>query len=389
MSPLTVRVARTDQEIAELRPFWGEASDRLENAPEYFELISACRDTIETPYLIAVEDGSGPVALLLCRIEQIRLTSRFAYFRLGNFPLRSLTAVYNGLVGRADAEVLELMAGAIAGALDDGTAEVANIRYVRERSLLDTALTNLAIPTRRRSFGPVEVHRALDISGSYDDVINLRSSSTRKRLRRYARSIEGTDGFRLDVIDDATNLPAVMDDLETVAAKTYQRAMNSGFFHNEEWARVMQMGFERGWFRLWIAYADGKPVSYAGGFTYRGVFYSYLKGYDPDYAQLSIGTYLLLRMISDLIDAGDAKMVDYGFGDAEYKRSYSTESWSERTHMLFAPSFKGERVAMTIKTVNSLSETAKSVARRLNIEQRAKTLLRRNMADKDRSPGGE
>lgn len=385
MPTYTVRIARSTEELDALLPFWEAHAERLESHPAYFRLVLGLRDTIEGPYVFVVEADGAPVTLMLCRLEAVEVPARFAYYRVFNHRVKSLSAVYNGLVGEVTPQTAALLAQAMQDALGQGIADVLTFRGLRDGALLEAAVADLNIPAWRRVTGTPDTHRVLDLPEDYQDVLGMRSSSNRKRLRRYARRIEEIEGFRLEVIDTADDLERMMADIEVVAARTYQRGLKSGFYNNAEWESLLRLGFERGWFTMWVVYGDGKPLTYAGGYSYNNVFYSYLKGYDPDYTSYSIGTYLLLKMIEDLIDRKQVKSVDYGFGDAPYKQLFSNGDWQERHYMLFGAKPRSALTALSVKTIGGASAKAQTLAHRWGLEARIKKILRRQKTD----TGGE
>ena len=50
---------------------------------------------------------------------------------------------------------------------------------------------------------------------------------------------------------------------------------------------------ERGWFRAYVLYLDGEPIAFWQGQAYNGVFSTGVPGFDPAYADLRVGNYVL------------------------------------------------------------------------------------------------
>jgi CelD/BcsL family acetyltransferase involved in cellulose biosynthesis len=97
----------------------------------------------------------------------------------------------------------------------------------------------------------------------------------------------------------------------------------------------------RGWFRAYVLYLDGEPISFWHGHVYRGAFFTGIPGYDPAYTDLRVGNYVLFRLIADLCADDAIDTLDFGWGEAEYKRRLSTRSRLEHDVHLFAPTAKG------------------------------------------------
>jgi CelD/BcsL family acetyltransferase involved in cellulose biosynthesis len=67
---------------------------------------------------------------------------------------------------------------------------------------------------------------------------------------------------------------------------------------------------------------------------YRRVFYTGPTGYDPEYRDLRLGTYVLARMAERL--CGQADWLKFGLGDPEYKRHFGDQSWEADDVLIFA-----------------------------------------------------
>ena len=88
----------------------------------------------------------------------------------------------------------------------------------------------------------------------------------------------------------------------------------------------------------------GAPVAFWYGLAYAGTFFIGTPGYDPEYGELRVGLYLQMRMMEDLCADPTVHAVDYGFGDAQYKRSFGDTAWEEADVLLFAPTFRAARI---------------------------------------------
>lgn len=122
-----------------------------------------------------------------------------------------------------------------------------------------------------------------------------------------------------------------------MARKTYQRGLGVALADTPEQRAVIRVGLEHGWFRTYVLRLDGRPIAFWPGYAYRGTFFIGTPGYDPEFGRYRIGNHLLGRMIDEFCADPDVDAVDFGFGDAEYKRRLGNESWEEGSILLFAP----------------------------------------------------
>src|SRR5262249_49779291 len=89
-----------------------------------------------------------------------------------------------------------------------------------------------------------------------------------------------------------------------------------------------------GWLRAYVLFGDEKPIAYAIGYLIERRFQYEQIGYDPELARSSPGTYLLSRIVEDLIESKAADLLDFGSGDADYKRLFGNRSYEEGTMLL-------------------------------------------------------
>ena len=164
-----------------------------------------------------------------------------------------------------------------------------------------------------------------------------------------------------------------------MSATTYQRALGVSFGDTQKDRQRTRVSFEHGWFRGYVLYLDGVPRAFHHGELYRGRFRHGRPGYDPDYAHLRIGTYLLLRVFEDLIAHPEASVVDYGVGDADYKRRFGTRSWREGSVVVYAPTFRALRVNVIRTTLLGAVRLAKRIFGKGATYQRIRREWRRRL----------
>lgn len=69
------------------------------------------------------------------------------------------------------------------------------------------------------------------------------------------------------------------------------------------------------------------PRAFWHGTLNRRIFYTGPTGYDPEYRDLRLGSYVLAKMAEHL--CGQADWLDFGLGDAEFMRHFGDQSWEE------------------------------------------------------------
>jgi CelD/BcsL family acetyltransferase involved in cellulose biosynthesis len=99
-------------------------------------------------------------------------------------------------------------------------------------------------------------------------------------------------------------------------------------------------------------------------------------GYDPLYRDQRAGTYLLVRMLEDACADPAIDLVDYGFGDAEYKRNFGDRSWQEADVLVYAATLRGLRTNLLRTSVGGAAELARRALRKASAVARVKRAWR-------------
>jgi CelD/BcsL family acetyltransferase involved in cellulose biosynthesis len=359
-----VTVARTVEELEALREPWHRLQGRhFPNDPDAFLTILRRRPEAIRPHVVLLEQDGEPRSLVLGRVEEVRLSTRLGYRELYAPRVRSITVVNQGVLGDASEGAARSLLAELRGSLARGEADVLRLRNLR----LDSPLHRLARTEpsflRRQHGSRPAVHWELELPSTFDDFLRGLSSSTRESVRRYSRKLTKEYGDRLElrVLREPGEIDTLFRDVETVAAKTYQGGLGVAFSGDELQRSLTALAMERGWFRSWLLYLDGEPCAFWHGEAYRGVFRIGVPGYDPQYAQLRVGTFVLMRLVEDLCADETVDTVDYGFGDAEYKRRFGSRSWQEEDVLVYAPTAR----AVRINLVRTALLAAVGVARRV------------------------
>lgn len=87
----------------------------------------------------------------------------------------------------------------------------------------------------------------------------------------------------------------------------------------ELWRAMAKLGA----LRSYLLQQGDRTIAFATGFQWKGQFTYEETGYDPELAAKSPGQVLLYRVIEDLIARETPKVLDFGYGDNEYKRIYA------------------------------------------------------------------
>jgi len=340
-------VATTTADVEALRPAWQARGVSYVDAElDYFLALVRTRPEVIGPYVIVMGRPEEPDALVVARTERAPFPCRLGYTTLYRPVLRTLRVSHGGIAGADDDGTAAKVVRRIEAALAGGSADVAVVPAVRLGSALDRALKRIPAGVRLGRFADPAVHRRLVLPQSYEQLLATRDRKSRYNLKRQRAQLEKEfgDDLRFDVLSRPEDFDRIFADLESIAAKTYQRGLAAGFADTLERRELARVALERGWFRAWVLAIGERPVAFWQGNVLGRTYYSSSTGYDPEFTRQGVGTVLLLRVFEDLCGDPDVDVVDFGWGDADYKARWGNEEWYEHDLVVFAPSARGVRV---------------------------------------------
>jgi CelD/BcsL family acetyltransferase involved in cellulose biosynthesis len=131
-------------------------------------------------------------------------------------------------------------------------------------------------------------------------------------------------------------------------------------FHRE-WAELART---RGWLRLFVLRLNEKPVACIYGFCYRRVFYFYQSGFDPAFANYSVGLVTMGLAIKNALEEG-AREYDLLHGNERYKSHWSRKSRDIGRLELYPPGGFGRMWRLSVELGRASKTTVKRLTARI------------------------
>lgn len=327
MDAISVEVDTREDALAELRDEWTALFTGSKCAPFLaWEWMSAWNRAF----------GSGGRPFILKALRDGRL--------IGLLPLRSFRRDLLGThlafigAGAGGADYLDI----IVRPGDRMEVAAAMIQYLSDDSRkfdllrLDNVSTDSSIAAQLRTSRipryselPAYVCPQIDLSGGWKDVLgqSRRSSNFRRRLKQ----LEKLSGFEFRSVTSPDALCAAFERFLSLHKRRWNSRGSelSGrpelvAFHRNVVSRMVATGLLR-FDELW---ADGECRASIYGFDDGRTFYYYNTGFDPDWADRSVGMVLTGLSIRNSIDRGIA-VYDFLRGDEAYKFD-----WANKTEQL-------------------------------------------------------
>jgi hypothetical protein len=364
---VSLQVARTYEEVEELRNAWEQLqNDYVTSDVDFF--LTYCRHTpdVVRPHAVLLEEEGVPAGLVVSRLEDIRMPAKLAHKVVLTTSFRALTVVYGGLLGAVDHALSSRLLAALQTSLADEPVDLVRVRMLPVGSAQHAAATARAPFLRRQRFATCVPHWRSELSGSLDGFLGRRSRRRRETVRRYSRKLERAygDDVRVEIVRSPQGLDRLFADSELVHRETYQHILGVGFSDETVQRRLAELSAERGWFRGYMLYLRDTPVAFWHGNAYRGVFGIGATGFDPAFAEDRPGTYLLMRAVDDLCADESVHTLDFGFGDADYKRHFGDGFIEEEDVVVFAGKPRGVAVNALQTALGGLTAVGRAVAAR-------------------------
>lgn len=335
----SIRIVRTPEKLEALRDTWRALQTHPNADFDYFQAVVATRDEVIEPFVLVYEENNFPRAFLVGRVEQGSMPLRLGYLNALRPRVRSLTFVYGGALGALTREVSRTLVAEVKRALARGEASVAYFNRLRADSDLASAVLEVPGLLWRDSAPESSLHWRTKLHGSYDAFYQSRSKNTRQNMRRYPKRFQERFGDKMQVHcrSEPEDTDVILSECDAVARKTYHRGLGVGFSASEGCRVLVQLGLEQRAYRSYVLAIDGEPCAFWNGLQCDGTFYTDTTGYDPAFQDHRPGLILLLEVIRDLCERGDTTEIDFGFGDAQYKRSFCDRSWEEVSIRILRP----------------------------------------------------
>ena len=383
-SAYTTEVARDLSGIPALRNDWESLATDPNGDLDFYVAVIQSHKEIVRPHIIVLRQGDAVRSIVLGRLEVKPLQIAVGYKKISTPPLRFLMVIHGGVLGLASDEHAALIMSEIDRSLRSNEADVVWFHGVDPHSAFFRAAKSAGWLVCRDLFPTPLTRWRRTLPSNYQELLRQLSSNTRHNLKRYSNRLRDAYGEQLSVrsFRQTSEVETILADSEAVAAQTYHRGLRVGFVSSDETRRLAMLAADRGWLRAHILYIAGMPSAFWNGFLYRRTFYTWTTGFLPELSELRPGTFLLQKMMNELCTENAADQIDFGFGDAQYKRDWCDRGECQSSFLLFAPSIKGIAVNCLRTPLLGASIAARSLIARTGALQRLKKAWRTQLASR-------
>lgn len=336
-----MKIISSTSELEPIRAIW----EKLQWNPywdlDYLLWKYAQPGCVEKPYVLELSGRDGNPVIIAGEIESVPIRANFGYKYWKGPSLKTLVIKRYGILGDADIGIWNEVEEHIRALLTRGEIEAATFQgFDASKAPSTLSFHGLPQPCRYR-IDFFQEHWLVDSP----DGLGAHKSRHRnfwQNFRRSRNKIRRRFGERVQIVSYVTSgdLSRILTDTEDVAQKTWQRKLGWQTlpFTSQEVRNRYEYLLERGLLRANLVYLDGKPAAFFNGIEYLGQFYWEVTGYDPQYSDLGIGTFLTGHFIEEHLKAGDSLgFIDCGVGNSEAKTHFCDRFFLAAERYLVAP----------------------------------------------------
>jgi len=376
-----VSLTNTD-DIERMRSVWEKLQWHPNADIDFFLTIISVRKNVIRPHVIVVSHDDAPVAMAVARIDRTRINCSIGYKTLFSLRARSLTLLNGGILG-SDQYSQELL-DALLEVVRQGDADVLLISQTPCNSAFWTAAKQTLRKLLSEQVGPTSLHWKLDVSEPFEGFLSRFNSKQRRDLLNPRKLIERNfeNQFEYKCYSDPEDIARVVEEAEQIQSGTYHRGLGVGFVNDEEHSRRLRLEAETGRLRVYFLYLEDKPVAFWMCTLYKSVLHLGYTGYISDYRKYHPGMALLLYMVEDGCSSEAIHELDFGEGDADYKRKFTDQNFEQENFRVY--SYRPWGVVLFIARLlpATLERMARACLSALGLEKRIKRWWRDRLAKK-------
>ena len=359
----SIRIIRSFEEVEEIRSFWEQQQWHPYTDIQYYLKFAEVHEGFIRPHVMVLSRGGQPETLVIGWIQKKRFNWKFGYKTVYKPQARCLFVEYAGILGANNESNCSALIEEIQNCLKRGEADFAYFKFIKHDSAIFSLTKEKPSFLCRDYFPYINPHWTLSLPGTYDEFYKSRTKKMKKTMRLNANRLkkEFGDNIHVKCYQLKDDVDRAIDDIETIAKKTFQRGLGVGFFDTPEGRTEWMFAAENDWLRVYVLYLNDKPCAFFTGYKYANIYHPEATGFDRDYQYYSPGMYLMMRIIEDFCADKDVDIIDFGFGDADYKRLYCDQKWNDAGVYLFAPTLNGIRLNTTRSLIAFCSHSAEKI----------------------------
>ncbi|PSH03199.1 MAG: hypothetical protein CXZ00_13600 [Acidobacteria bacterium] len=168
----------------------------------------------------------------------------------------------------------------------------------------------------------------VSLPDTWEQYLKQLSSKERKKVGYLLRRLEAHYEVAFRRCERAEELPAFLETLFSLHQKRWEARSEPGSFSLPErrdfYGEMSRLLLSRHWLELWQMELNGVPVAAQIGLRYGSCIYALQEGFDPAYADDSVGYVLRSHVLRSSIASG-IRCYDFLYGDQQSKQRWGAD----------------------------------------------------------------
>ncbi len=375
-------------EIDKIKSDWKKLVDNLKETniyidPDYFikQFDSRAKDAI--PHVLLFKKNNLSKAILIGWTKKQKVPCWIGYYKIETPLLNSLEIEIGGLVTDGTEESAELLKTYLKAVLKKKEFELLLVDHISETNPLWESLTKGDVLNTKAIYKESIAWVSKIYDKEFDSPNEIHSSKTKAKFRRKARRLlEQFDGqLQVKALTSQDDMEFFIKNADLIGRKSYQYAIDVGIKDNAYWRKMLNSLVEGNFFRGYLLMNNDKPIAYSQGAIYKDYYYQFATAYDPEYRKFSPGEYLRLEFTKELIEE-KIGYIDYGYGDADYKKMFGTHSTKEATLRIYGKGIKTGLGKFLDNSTTFISEKLKAQLEKAGLFNKIKKMWRSRLSKK-------
>jgi len=227
----------------------------------------------------------------------------------------------------------------------------------RKRNRLSQKL-NSRVFERRTSVCPY-----ITLPESLDGLFKSLSKNMRSGLKRQRNKLNRNENIRIEVINDERKIQETIRHLFRLHEMRFsQKAMSTKFVYDRRGTfheTIARVFLKKNLLQFYLVKDNDKPIGALYCYRLNGTMMYMQGGFDPEYAKLALGNQIILRAVSDAIEA-QMHTFDFMRGNEAYKKK-----WTDKSIFLYTLqlplSFQGTILLQFQKSLSLLKKKIKNI----------------------------
>ena len=364
------------KDLETLREDWERMRCHPNSDIDYFmALMLSDKDNIIKPYIFVFKENGNVKAIIVGRIETKCITITIGYKKLFKFNVKAYTINNQGFLGSISEDVFSILRSQLEQLVNNKTVDIVFFSFIDTGSRIFELLKNNELKNFFVIWGDDNLHWKISNLDTFQKYMQSISYKFRKNLNRSKRKILNKN-ICIRNYTTLENVDQFLSFAEDIAKKSYQRGLGVGFINSSKDNMLTKVAARLNWLNSYVIFFDDTPVAFERIYLYDNKLFCQDAAYDPKYRDYDLGTNLFIYIIEEAFKNPKKKEIDFGLGDAEYKRRFGNEYFCEKVLYLFARTNRTFVIFMLMKISKYLNENIKSYSNRYTIINSVKRMWR-------------